>query len=183
MEIKRIGLLVFCCFYFLYGFTQSSQSVYIELGGPSLFSTINYDINFLPKEKGRNPGQYGFRLGVGISPKYRQDSFPFLKTKHTNGMAMLVVAGAYYLADFSYSGAADYFIEIGPNLTYAGKNSIAEKFGDFKDKFRLIPSLDIGIRTQSQVSRSFMWRLCYTPYYLDEKLRHFGGISLGYNFQ
>ena len=167
---------------FFIAISQKHSATYIEAGGSGLFETVNYDFRFKEDDGRGRIGLIGLRFGVGVSPKYVLDSGVVNHVVSTNGTAVLILVGINTLLDESYPHIGGSCIELGVNLLYAQKNSIADKKGDFKQTNRFIPSVNLGYRFQSYEENGFMWRLCYDPYLLDGKIHHWFGISAGYNF-
>ena len=61
MRFLFLSFLIFCCSSFLFGQSISKrQSVYFELGGNGLFTSVNYDYQLTKK-----PG-FGIRAGIGF---------------------------------------------------------------------------------------------------------------------
>ena len=155
--------------------------MYLEGGGSGLLGTLNYDFRF--KENISDlKNALGLRVGIGLSPKYTLNPSIASHPVSTNGTAILVLVGINTFADLEYSHSAGSDIEFGLNFLYAQKNSIADKFGLYKSKNRFIPSLNIGYRSQPDEGKGFIWRICYSPYFLDNKVRQWAGISVGYHF-
>ncbi len=159
---------------------QKHNAIFLEGAGSSLTGTLNYDFRF--KDSIRDFKNYGLRLGIGASPKYTFNPAVNLHPVSSNGTALLILVGINTYADMEYSQEVGHDLEFGINFLYAQKNSIADKIGKFKAKDRIIPSINIGYRSQAIENGGFMWRIDYTPYFLDKKIHQWGGISIGYNF-
>lgn len=181
MKHKKTFLLLLCSLTFSMAISQKHSATYVEAGGAGLFGTLNYDFRF-KETSGSRYGLPGLRIGIGVSPKYILDSGVINHVISTKGTAVLILVGINSLCDLSYAKIGGDNIELGVNLLYAQKNSIADKKGVFKQTNRLIPSLNLGYRFQSYEDKGFLWRLCYDPYLLDGKIHHWFGISAGYNF-
>lgn len=160
---------------------QTNNVVYIEAGGSSLIETVNYDFRFT-KEGNLREGSLGLRIGAGISPKYSKDSSISSHISAVNGIKPLFLIGLNTLLDLDYSQSGGSNIELGVNFLYAPKNSVADKIGSYKLQARIIPSLNFGYRQQPFEETGILWRICYSPYYLDNKIRHWAGLSIGYKF-
>ena len=163
---------------------QKHSALFAEAGGNGILGTINYDFRF---KENINTGKFkdglGVRIGIGLSPKYILDTTIAHHPVSAKGSTFLFLLGINTFTCLDYSRSSGSNIEFGANLLYAPKNSIADKKGDFKEMARIIPSLNVGYRFQSDDGGSgLVWRICYTPYFLDSKIRHWGGISIGYNF-
>jgi len=154
-----------------------SKAAYLEAGGAGLVETFNFDSRVKPKQG----DGFGWRLGIGASPKYIQKPGTG-KVSSISDAAGLFLVGVNTFFDPEYSHSTGHNIELGANVLFATKNSYAEKRGSYKGKSRVIPSLNIGYRLQRKDEKGFIWRLCYTPFFLDGKLRQWGGISAGYQF-
>ncbi len=162
---------------------QRHSALFAEAGGSGILGTINYDFRF---KEDINTGKFkdgiGLRIGIGLSPKYILDTIIAHHPVSTKGITPLFLVGINTFTCLDYSRSSGSNIEFGANLLYAPKNSIADKKGDFKETSRIIPSLNAGYRFQSDVESGLLWRICYTPYYLDNKVHHWVGASVGYNF-
>lgn len=174
----------YICIITIFSFICISQSIhaqskaaYLEAGGAGLVETFNFDSRI----KSKQADGFGWRLGIGASPKYAQN-LSTGKVSSASGVAGLFLVGVNTFFDPEYSHSTGHNIELGANVLFATKNSYAEKLGSYKGKSRVVPSLNIGYRLQRKDENGFIWRLCYTPYFLDGKLRQWGGISAGYQF-
>jgi hypothetical protein len=174
MSIKKNLALVLFLFLFGNSFAQQHHVVYAEALGAGLLGSFNYEFR---------SDDLGFRFGAGLSPKYVMDLSKASHPVSTGGVKPLFLAGVNILGDVSYSKAAGEDLELGVNFLYAPKNSIADKWGKFKETDRIIPSVNIGYRSQPEFENSsIVFRVCYSPYYLDRKIHQLIGLSVGYHF-
>ncbi len=159
----RFLLFMLFCFSTMATTAQSSfkkNDVYIELGGNSLFTAINYE-----RQLGKQPG-FGIRAGVGIyginSPYY---VFPlgvnYLFKLKTNNLFLELGAGASLCkADVMLYAVAKRLQEVDPPLV------------------KFVPSL--ALRGHSQ--KNMMYRFSIAPVYTTVGMLPFFGISVGKRF-
>lgn len=172
------GCLIICCSQIIVG--QNKYTVYAESGGTGLFQTVNME-KVIDKPS-RSASLKAIRLGVGISPKYVQ--YPALdnEVKKGKGLALVLVAGYNFFGNWGLSGVNPNHFELGINAVFVTKNSLIEKIGNYKDKFRAFPSLNIGFRHQPIDAKGILWRISYCPFYITEGVKHWLGASIGYAF-
>ena len=157
MKFLLLSFSFFYCSSFLFGQSISKrQTVYLELGGNGLFTSVNYDYQLTKK-----PG-FGIRAGIGFFS--------------TNPFQLTIPVGINYLfelqPDKSYMelgfGAtctkANVSLYLEPDLTKKRTN-----FGNY------IPS--IGYRKHTK--KSLMWRLSLTPVVNQNGFAPFFGGSFG----
>jgi hypothetical protein len=177
MQIKKNLLSFILLLFFSTSFAQKQNAVYAEGLGAGLLGSLNYDFRF------KEDGGPGLRFGFGVSPKYILDLSKASHPVSTGGIKPLFLVGLNTFSDVSYSKSAGEDIEAGINFLYAPKNSIADKWGRFKETDRIIPSINIGYRSQPDFEQNgIMFRVCYSPYYLDKKIHQLIGVSVGYHF-
>ncbi|MGC4103489.1 hypothetical protein [Ferruginibacter sp.] len=183
MLLNKKLVLLLCWLNVTSAFAQKHNALYAEGLGTGLTGTINYDFRFKDDIiTGNFKDALGLRFGVGLSPKYIYDVSVAMHPVATGGTKPLVLLGVNTFQDLSYCKCAGDDIEFGANLLYAPKNSIADKWGTFKQTDRFIPSINIGYRRQKDEYNGIVLRLCYNPYFLDGKLHQWLGVSVGYHF-
>jgi len=155
------------------------NAIYLEAGGPGILNSINYDFRFHNYGDGEGILQgLGLRFGFGLSPKYELNQNNSVES--VNGLKSQFLIGINTLFMQKYGVNSN--IEAGINLLFASKNSIVDKWGDFKEKKRTVASINLGYRHQDIYKSNFVWRICYNPYILDNEIHHWGGISIGWVF-
>lgn len=135
------------------------RSAFLELGGPGLALTFNYDTRF-----GKRLDKWGYRVGAGY---YNTGA---------NSVFSVPLQINYLL------GGNDNFVEIGVGTTFLNsKGSTNGKIFEFDNVTGFIGTGTIGYRYQ-QESGGINFRIDFTPILYDEGLVYGGGISVGYNF-
>lgn len=141
---------------------KRAQSVYVELFGPGLILSGNYDIRFKKTRDG-----LGARIGVG-----------YIKEKEST-MTSFPVQVNYLL------GKGNKFFEIGAgasylNITHSDK-SISSDYLGFGDGPMLLGTITFGYRYEPREG-GFTFRASVNPLFNSEMFTPSGGISLGYSF-
>jgi len=138
-----------------------AQNVYIELGGPGLLFSANYDTRFSQRRDG-----LGGRIGLGFI--------------ETGGVSVVTVpVQLNYLL-----GKKDKYFEIGLGATYASFNSGSDFFSDGSKPLTastVLGTMTFGYRYQP-VDGGFNFRASFTPIFYSANFVPYGGISFGYTF-
>ncbi len=171
---KYFFILSLIFFISLNAFAQYHHAFYVEAGGPAITGSINYDCRF-KKEVKNFTSNLGLRLGIGFSPSYILQNSKVVSSKSIKAIPII---GLNNLLDIS-SEKLGSNIEYGFSVLFAPANSIADKKGNYLEKSRVIPSLNIGFRAQDNSKLKRMYRFCYNPFLLDGKLCHWVGLSIG----
>jgi hypothetical protein len=139
---------------------MGNKIVFLEIGGPGLAVSINYDMRF---KKGSKDG-LGFRAGVGY----------FAAGNNTVFTVPLMVNYLY--------GKDGKYIEIGLGTTFLNSkgDNYSSSVWEFDDVTGFIATAVIGVRYEPNKSLNF--RLGYVPILYDEGLINAGGFSIGYTF-
>jgi len=132
---------------------NASQN-YVEIGGPGIFYSINYDGRFGKTEKG-----LGFRAGAGILASGGESftTFP---------------VGLNYLI-----GSEGKYFEVGAGASFLNYNSSFDWF----DGGASTGYLQLGYRNQP-TKQGFTWRANFTPLFGSGYFVPFASVSLGYKF-
>jgi hypothetical protein len=140
---------------------SKQRAVYLEIGGPGLAATINYDTRF-----GSNSGNtgLGYRVGAGY---------------YNTGANW--VATAPFQVNYLYGGNVS-FLEVGVGTTFV--RSVGSTKGitfEFDNITGFIATASIGYRYQ-QSNGGINFRIAFCPIYYDDGLTFDGGLSIGYTF-
>lgn len=138
-----------------------AQNAYVELGGPGLLFSANYDTRFSQRRDG-----FGGRLGVGFV--------------ETSGVSLVTVP-----FQFNYLlGKDSKYFEVGLGATYASFNTASDFLG-----FDTTPSshnsffgtMTFGYRYQP-IDGGFNFRASFNPIFYSSNFAPFFGVSFGYTF-
>jgi hypothetical protein len=176
INVKKYFLVATLCCCCLFSTAQYHHAFYVEAGGAAITGSINYDFRF-KKEVKDFTSSLGLRVGVGLSPSYTLQNNTVVSLKSIKPMALI---GLNRFMDMSYIKLGSN-IEYGLSVLFAPSNSIADKKGNYLEKGRVIPSLNIGFRAQDNSKLKRMYRFCYNPFLLDGKLCHWAGLSIGFH--
>lgn len=135
--------------------TVNAKQLYVELFGPGILYSINYDTRFGKKEKG-----LGMRAGFGAT--------------FAGGEGALVVpVGLNYLV-----GRQGNYFEMGGGASVVTGEDVLEGAGVYG-------FLSLGYRRQAYKKKGVTWRAAFTPLFFFEggfSLIPWAGISVGYRF-
>jgi hypothetical protein len=135
------------------------RTVFIELGGPGLALTLNYDTRFGNRRDG-----LGYRVGAGY---------------YNTGSNW--VASAPLLINYLY-GKGSSFIEVGAGTTFVrSQGSTNGTFFEFDNITGFIATATLGYRYQ-QDNGGINFRIAFVPILYDDGLIAAGGLSIGYTF-
>ncbi|CAN5508652.1 hypothetical protein BH09BAC6_BH09BAC6_08860 [soil metagenome] len=139
--------------------TTRPRTAFLEVGGPGLALTLNYDTRFGNKRDG-----LGYRVGAGY---YNTgDNSVFTIPLQIN-----------YLW-----GSGSNFAEFGAGTTFLkSKGNNKGTFFQFDNVTGFIATATIGYRYQ-QDNGGINFRIAFTPILYDEGLVAGGGLSIGYTF-
>jgi hypothetical protein len=139
---------------------DKAQSVYLEVGGPGLALTVNYDSRFGNRRNG-----LGYRVGAG-----------YFATDGNNVFSVPIQINYLF-------GKGRSLIEVGGGTTFLnshgnsnGKTFIFDRITGF------IGTATIGYRYQPE-ERGINIRIGFVPIFYDEGIIAAGGVSVGYNFK
>ena len=139
------------------------RTVFLEVGGPGLALTANYDTRF-----GQGRDKWGFRVGAGY---YNTGS---------NWVATIPFQ-VNYLYGFKKPGASS-FLELGAGTTFVrSQGSTTGTVFQFDNITGFIGTATIGYRYQ-QDNGGINFRIAFVPILYDEGLIAAGGLSVGYTF-
>ena len=142
---------------------KKPQSVFLEVGGPGLALTVNYDTRFGNRRDG-----WGYRAGAGY---YNTGS----------NSVFSVPLQVNYLKGFSKTGGSS-FAEFGAGTTFVySKGSTNGTYFQFDNVTGFIGTATIGYRYQ-QDNGGINFRIAFVPILYDEGLIAAGGVSIGYTF-
>ncbi|OIQ63806.1 hypothetical protein GALL_546520 [mine drainage metagenome] len=138
-----------------------AQNVYIELGGPGLLFSANYDTRFSQRRDG-----LGGRIGLGFI--------------ETGGASVVTVP-----LELNYLlGKKDKYFEIGLGATYASFNS-GSSFLSFDStpvtSNTVLGTMTFGYRYQP-VDGGFNFRASFNPIFDSSNFVPYFGLSFGYTF-
>ena len=141
--------------------TIKAQNVYLELGGPGLAISANYDTRFHKERNG-----WGYRVGVGFFSSGGNTVF-------TVPFQVNYLIGEHAL-----------MLELGAGTTFL--NSTGTNVGNSKWEFDKITGFiatgTIGFRYQPE-QKGLNFRIGFVPILYDEGIIPAGGISVGYTFK
>jgi hypothetical protein len=156
---------------------QSLNNVYIEFGGNTVYSSVNYERIKL-KITSNSEGGQSIRFGSGFSPRYDTTG----GIKRESGLVTSFIVGYSMFLNYSHTGTSTNFFELGGNLVYAAKGHVINKIWDLNFKDRIYPSLNIGYRHQPIDPNNIFWKIDYCPSYISSGVKHWLGTSVGYSF-
>jgi hypothetical protein len=135
------------------------RTVFLELGGPGLAITANYDTRF-----GSGRDKWGFRIGTGY---------------YNTG------ANSVFTIPFQFNylyGKTTSFLEVGVGTTFLySRGSTNGTVFQFDNVTGFIGTGTIGYRYQ-QEEGGINFRIAFVPILYDQGLIYGGGISIGYTF-
>ena len=157
MKFLLLSFSFFYCSSFLFGQSISKrQSVYFELGGNGLFTSVNYDFQLTKK-----PG-LGIRAGIGF---YSLD--PFVLT---------IPVGVNYLFELQQNKS---YMELGLGATWTKENVSLYLEPDLNKKRTNFGNYFPTIGYRKHTKKSFMWRMSLTPLINQNGFQPFFGGSFG----
>jgi hypothetical protein len=135
------------------------RTVFLEVGGPGLALTVNYDTRFGNRRDG-----WGYRVGAGY---------------YNTGANW--VASAPLQINYLY-GTGSSFLEVGAGTTFVRSvGSTNGSFFQFDNITGFIGTATLGYRYQ-QDNGGINFRIAFVPILYDEGLIAAGGFSIGYTF-
>jgi len=135
------------------------RTVFLEVGGPGLALTVNYDTRF-----GNQRDKWGYRVGAGY---------------YNTGANW--VASVPLQINYLY-GHRSSFLELGAGTTFVrSQGSTNGSFFQFDNITGFIGTATIGYRYQ-QDNGGINFRIAFVPILYDEGLIAAGGFSIGYTF-
>jgi len=137
-----------------------AQNVYVELGGPGLLFSANYDTRFSNRRDGM-----GGRIGAGYI------------SVDGNSLFTLPIQANYLL------GKQGKYFEIGLGATFVSTDGNSrDEFLSFDDTSNVIGTMTFGYRYQP-VNGGFNFRASINPVFNSSNfVPYFAGISFGYTF-
>jgi hypothetical protein len=138
--------------------TANASQVYLEVGGPGILYSVNYDGRFGKFENG-----FGFRAGIGGASVDGDGYFA-------------IPVQVNYLA-----GAKGQYLEVGGGFTYVS-SSFTDFFNDTRNNESVVAgTLCLGFRKQPFGKKGLTWRVAFTPFIKNGFIPS-GGASIGYRF-
>lgn len=138
---------------------QRARIVFLEVGGPGLAISGNYDARF-----GKTHNKWGYRVGAGY----------FGSGGNTVFTVPLQINYLY--------GAGDHMLELGAGTTFLhSRGDTNGHFWQFDNITGFIATGTIGYRYQP-VGGHLNLRIAFVPIIYDEGLMPIGGLSVGYTF-
>jgi hypothetical protein len=135
------------------------RTVFLEVGGPGLALTINYDSRF-----GKTRDKWGYRIGAGY---------------YNTGANW--VASAPFQINYLY-GSGNSFLEMGLGTTFVRSHGTTNgTFFEFDNVTGFIGTATLGFRYQ-QDNGGINFRIAFVPILYDDGLIAAGGFSVGYTF-
>jgi len=137
---------------------KNRKRFFLEVGGPGLALTLNYDTRFNGRDK------WGYRIGAGY---------------YNTGSNW--VASVPFQINYLY-GKTNSFLELGAGTTFVRSNgtNTGTNF-EFDNITGFIGTATIGYRYQ-QENGGINFRIAFVPIIYDDGLIAAGGISIGYTF-
>ncbi len=136
----------------------SNRILFLELGGPGLAISLNYDQRFSGGKEG-----WGYRVGMG----YFGDGGNTVFTIPLQVNYLVGSNGKY----FEFGGGTTFLNTTGDNT---GKTFIFDRITGF------IGTATIGVRYEPEKSLNF--RLGFVPIFSNDEIIYAGGFSVGYTF-
>jgi hypothetical protein len=138
---------------------EKTRAAFLELGGPGLALTLNYDARF-----GTKNNKWGFRIGGGY---------------YNTGANW--VASIPFQINYLYGGDSS-FLEVGAGTTFVRSvGSINGTVFQFDNITGFIGTASIGYRYQ-QSNGGINFRIAFVPILYDAGVIYEGGLSIGYTF-
>lgn len=135
------------------------RTVFLEVGGPGLALTFNYDTRF-----GNDRDKWGYRIGAGY---------------YNTGANW--VATVPFQINYLY-GTGSSFLEVGAGTTFVRSQGSANgTYFQFDNITGFIGTATVGYRYQ-QDNGGINFRIAFVPIIYDEGIIAAGGISIGYTF-
>jgi hypothetical protein len=135
------------------------KTVFLEVGGPGLALTVNFDTRFGDRRDG-----LGYRIGAGY---------------YNTGANW--VASAPLQLNYLY-GKGSSFLEVGAGTTFVRSvGSNRGTFFEFDNITGFIGTASLGYRYQ-QENGGINFRIAFVPIVYDEGIIAEGGFSIGYTF-
>ena len=135
------------------------RTVFLEVGGPGLALTLNYDTRF-----GNDRDKWGYRIGAGYY--------------NTGANSVFTVP---FQINYLY-GTGSSFLELGAGTTFLhSQGSTNGSYFQFDNITGFIGTATIGYRYQ-QDNGGINFRIAFVPILYDEGVIPAGGISIGYTF-
>lgn len=137
------------------GFAQQRKGIFLEVGGSAGLGSINYERNFLDRE------QLDLNWRVGFS---------FVPIDRNNGTNLIFPVLVHALIG---PQAHKLELALGQGISLTTKGS-----------FFAVTTPVVGYRLQKE-DRPWYFRAVYTPlvsYIIDFQWQHWGGLSIGYQF-
>jgi hypothetical protein len=142
---------------------KKPKTVFLEVGGPGLALTINYDTRF-----GDKRDKWGYRVGAGY---YNTGA---------NWVASVPLQ-LNYLYGFGKTGGSS-FAEFGAGTTFVrSQGSSKGKTFEFDNITGFIGTATVGYRFQ-QDNGGINFRIAFVPILYDDGFIAEGGLSIGYTF-
>jgi hypothetical protein len=139
--------------------TDKPRTIFLEVGGPGLALTVNYDTRF-----GDRRDKWGYRVGAGY---------------YNTGSNW--VASVPFQINYLYGGSNS-FLELGAGTTFVRSEGSANgTYFEFDNITGFIGTATIGYRYQ-QENGGINFRIAFVPIVYDEGIIAEGGISIGYTF-
>jgi hypothetical protein len=139
---------------------QGLNNWFIEAGGPALFYSVNYE-KYLYRSYSEQT-TWTARVGMGFTPF----NFDILNTVFVEKNTFMVPFSSSLLL-----GKGHEKLEVGAGFSMLTK--------DFSQR-EIIPHANIGLRVME--SNKICFRLSYVPFYRNNSITHWIGVSLGKNF-
>ena len=137
--------------------SANASQVYLEVLGPGIFCSLNYDGRFRKMENG-----LGIRVGVSGAGG------------DGSGYFALPVQLNYLL------GNNGQYLELGAGATYV--SAAVDLFDSEEKSSTVAATATIGFRKQPFGKKGITWRLAFTPFIAEGAFIPWGGASIGYRF-
>jgi hypothetical protein len=139
--------------------SKKPRTVFLELGGPGLALTFNYDTRF-----GNRSDKWGYRIGTGYY--------------NTGANSVFTIP---FQINYLY-GKNTSFLELGAGTTFMiSRGSTNGTVFEFDNITGFIGTATIGYRYQ-QADGGMNFRIGFVPIFCDEGIIPAGGLSVGYTF-
>lgn len=138
-----------------------SQNVFIEIGGPGLVVSANYDCRFSNSREG-----WGATAGVGYLPN------------KTSSLLTIPVQINYLMGSFQH------YLELGAGGTYLKyKSGTVGEFIPFHNEAnkQFVGTATIGYRYQP-IDRGYNFRASFNPVFDQHSVYAYAGVGFGYTF-
>ncbi len=138
----------------------AGKSMYVELGGPGLIASVNYDTRFTKTLTG-----FGGRLGIGVVTDFFSS-------------AVTVPVEVNYLVG---KDSGQHFLELGAGTTFIGGSEIVLGSKEPSRFYPFIEHVTVGYRYNS-IRSDFVVHAIICPFFSSNGFQFWAGVGFGQKF-